>query len=122
MLLRGGFESRSAKTSSSPSHSPIRDYARLSLGAGRSSGMGTRAEGMSLGYGRKTAGQRTAPSSLGVRDPELVYAGSAGADIGEEEVGRSEGRGRREDRASDGYISPQEERNEQLRQGMMRDW
>jgi hypothetical protein len=52
----------------------------------------------------------------------MTFAGSAGADIGEEEVVRSEGRGRREERASEGCMSPQEERNEQLKQGMMRDW
>ena len=53
VLLRGGFEPHHrASTSSSPSHSPIRDFARLGLGTGN-------------GQRRKAPGQRTAPSSFG---------------------------------------------------------
>ena len=74
VLLRGGFEGRTTKasTSSSPSHSPIRDFARMGLGP--SNRLATRAESVSLGYGhgyRKSAGQRTAPSSFGAQESGL---------------------------------------------------
>lgn len=103
VLLRGGFDSRPAKPGSSPSHSPIRDFARLNLGSNRPQpSLGSRGESMSLGYGygRKTAGQRTAPSSFGM--PDL--------DGQSEDAGESPGgRGRREGRRSEGGMSPRED-------------
>jgi autophagy-related protein 13 len=112
VLLRGGFEARSTTTgvtgspghgghgrpsaSSSPSHSPIRDFNRLTLsrpgaaaagtgGGGNpttapaigNAGFGNRGESMSLGYStRKQPGQRTAPSSYGA--PEVDDADDRG--------------------------------------------
>lgn len=105
VLLRGGFESRPPKSSvsSSPSHSPIRDFARLSISNRPPPSLASRGESMSLGYGygRKTAGQRTAPSSFGV--PDL--------DGTSEEAGGSPGsRGRRQSgRRSEGGMSPRED-------------
>ena len=90
VLLRGGFEGRATKasTSSSPSHSPIRDFARLGLNAGNRLGGATsaRSDSTNLGYGfvRKSAAQHTAPSSFGGRVD--------GADDEEEERGRRNAR------------------------------
>lgn len=114
VLLRGGFEGRSTTTgvtgspghgghgrpsaSSSPSHSPIRDFNRLTLSrpgaaaaatpsGGVSSttapvtgtaGFGNRGESMSLGYStRKQPGQRTAPSSYGAEVDDADDRGRA---------------------------------------------
>ncbi|ORX41078.1 autophagy-related protein 13-domain-containing protein [Kockovaella imperatae] len=77
VLLRGGFEPHfKTSTSSSPSHSPIRDFARLGLGTTTGS------------RSRKTPGQRTAPSSfggpVGDNDEERGRRGGPLSDKGEE--------------------------------------
>jgi len=121
VLLRGGFESRMTRPnpSSSPSHSPIRDFARLGSTPGRAAPLPPRGESTSLGYtyGRKTAGQRTAPSSFGV-------SASTELGAGEDEEGTVDHRGRRASaRRSEGGMSPgEEDRKDALRGGMMRDW
>lgn len=119
VLLRGGFEGRTNKTntSSSPSHSPIRDFAKLGPAPSRATPLPTRGDSTSLGhaYGRRTAGQRTAPSSFGVSD-------ATEDGVGEDDEGIHRGRGASA-RRSEGGMSPRDEdRKESLRSGMMRDW